>query len=52
MKNIGTAGNLAVRMLDQSTPILVAVAVGVPLPFRVDKVLATGTTATNIVGLV
>lgn len=48
---VGGAGNVAVRMLDGTTPIFTAVAAGALLPIRVDKVLSTGTTATLIVGL-
>jgi hypothetical protein len=49
---VGGAGNLAVRLAgDQSTPIFMAVPVGTVLNIRADKILATGTTATNLVGL-
>jgi hypothetical protein len=48
---VGGAGDVAVRMLDGTTPIFVAVLAGSLLPIRVDKVLSTGTSATNIVGL-
>lgn len=48
---VGGAGNVAVRMLDGTLPIFVGVTAGALLPVRVDQVLSTGTTATNIVGL-
>jgi hypothetical protein len=49
---VGGAGNLAVRLAgDQSTPIFIAVPVGTTLNIRADKILATGTTATNLLGL-
>ena len=48
---VGAAGNVAVRMLDGSTPIFVGVLAGTVLPIQIDKVLATGTTAASIVGL-
>jgi hypothetical protein len=49
---VGVAGNVAVRMAaDQSTPIFVGVAAGTLLPISVDKVLATGTTATTMVAV-
>lgn len=48
---VGGAGNLAVRYLDGTTDTLMSVPAGVMLPIRVDKVLSTGTTATNISGL-
>lgn len=48
---VGGTGDVAVRMLDQTTVTFVGVPAGVYLPVRVDKVLSTGTSATNIVGL-
>jgi hypothetical protein len=49
---VGGAGDLAVRMADDgSTPIFKAVPVGTVLNIRADKILATGTTATNLLGL-
>lgn len=50
--NVAAAGNVAVRMMGQTTPVTLYVAAGIPFPIRVDRVLATGTTATGIVGLV
>lgn len=48
---VGISGNLAVRMKDQTLPpTFVSAAVGYH-PLQVDKVLSTGTTATNIIGL-
>lgn len=48
---VGGAGDLAVRYFDQSTDTLKSVPAGTLLPIRVDKVLSTGTTATNISGM-
>lgn len=48
---VGTSGNIAVDMLDSGTNVIfMSVPVG-PLPIRVKKIYATGTTANNIVGL-
>lgn len=49
---IGTAGNVAVVMADdQNSVTFVAVMAGSILPVQVTKVLATGTTASNIVAM-
>jgi hypothetical protein len=48
---VGGAGNLAVTLLDGSEVTLTAVIVGTIYPLRVTKVLETGTTATNLIGL-
>lgn len=49
---IGGAGNVAVILArDSASVTLTALAVGVVHPLRVKRVLATGTTATGIVGL-
>lgn len=48
---VGGAGNLAVTLLDGSVITLTAIIVGTIYPLRVTKVMLTGTTATNIVGL-
>ena len=48
---VGGAGNVAVRFVDGSTVTFTAVPAGMILPVHVDRVLATGTTATGIVGL-
>ncbi len=48
---VGGAGNLAVRYLDGTTDTLTGVLAGTLLPIRVDKVMSTNTTATNISGL-
>ena len=48
---VGGAGNLTVTLLDGSVVTLTAVIVGTIYPLRVTKVLATGTTATNLIGL-
>ena len=48
---VGTAGDVAVHMIGKSAPVVFkAVPVGI-LPIRADRVLATGTTATDIVAL-
>lgn len=48
---IGGAGNVAVTALDGSTATFTSVPAGTILPVVVTKVMATGTTATNIVAL-
>ena len=48
---VGGAGNVAVTMADGSTATFNAIAVGVVHLLSVTKVMATGTTATNIVAL-
>lgn len=49
---VGSAGDLAVRMLTGETVTLAAVPAGSLLPLRVRRVLAAGTTATAIVALI
>lgn len=49
---IGASGVLAVRMSSGETVTFPGVLGGSTLPLRIDRVLATGTTATGIVGLV
>lgn len=44
-------GNVAVETVDGDTGTLPALVAGVPYPIRAVKILATGTTATGIVGL-
>lgn len=48
---IGGAGNVAVVTEAGNTVTFTAVPVGTQLDIRVRQVLATGTTATNIVGM-
>lgn len=48
---VGSAGDVAVEMIDGSSATLVGVVAGALLPIRVNKVLATGTTASDIVSL-
>lgn len=48
---VGGTGSVAVRFVDGSTATFASVPAGAILPVHVDRVLATGTTATNIVGL-
>lgn len=48
---IGGAGNVAVVTEAGNTVTFTAVPVGTQLDIRVKQILATGTTATNIVGM-
>lgn len=48
---VGGTGDVAVQWPDGSDSIFVAVPAGTLLAIRVDRVLATGTDATNIVAL-
>ncbi len=49
---IGGSGNIVVNMADSGAPVtFTELQVGTVYPFRVTRVLATGTTATNIVAL-
>jgi len=48
---IGGAGNLTVIMESGQSALFTAPPVGTLLPIRVKQVMATGTTATAIVGL-
>ena len=48
---VATAGDVAVVMKDGTTGTLPGLQPGVPYPVRVKRILATGTTATGIVGL-
>ena len=49
---VGVGGNLAVKLRDDSLAVvLVGVAEGSVLPVQVKQVMATDTTATNIVAL-
>lgn len=45
------AGVVNVHMQGSTTPVAVGIAAGIPLPIRVDRVLAASTTATGIVAL-
>lgn len=47
---VGTTGNVAVMMADDMTITFSTVPVGI-LPIQVQKVLSTGTTASNIIAL-
>lgn len=47
---VGSGGDVSVRMFDSSVVTLVGVPSGTMLPLRVDRVLATGTTAGAILG--
>ncbi|MGH8484457.1 MAG: spike base protein, RCAP_Rcc01079 family [Pseudomonas sp.] len=48
---VGTAGTLAVTLLSGAEISLAGVAAGTILPLRAKRVLATGTTADALVGL-
>lgn len=49
---VGGAGDLALRGVnDESAVTLSSVPAGTWIPVRVDRVMSTNTTATNIVGL-
>lgn len=48
---VGVSGDLKVDMLDGTTVTFANIVAGVIHPLRVRKVYATGTTATNIIGL-
>jgi hypothetical protein len=47
----GGTGDVAVRFVDGSTATFVDVPTGALLPLKFDKLLSTGTDATNVVGL-
>jgi hypothetical protein len=47
---VGAGGDVAVRMLDGTTVTLTNVPNGTLMPLRVSRVLATGTTASAILG--
>ena len=49
---VGSAGTLAVVLTSGAAITFAGVASGTVLPVRVTKVMATGTSATDIVGLV
>lgn len=48
---VGSAGDLVVRMAGGNVVTLANVAAGSLLPIRVDRVLATGTSAGSLLGL-
>jgi len=48
---IGVGGTLAVIAVDNTTSVSLTVQAGALLPIRVKRVLASGTSATGIVGL-
>lgn len=48
---VGTGGDVAVQMIDGTSATFAGVAGGSFLPLRVDRVLATGTTASGIVAI-
>lgn len=48
---VGGSGDLSVRMISGQTVTFSNIQGGVIYPLRVDRVLATGTTATGLLGL-
>lgn len=48
---VGGGGDMAVEMVDGTSATFVGITAGFLLPIRVNKILVTGTTATNIVSL-
>lgn len=48
---VGTAGDLAVRLVSGDEVVLTNAIAGMVYPLRVTHVLATGTTASGLVGL-
>lgn len=48
---VGGAGNISLKPLDGAAVTLVGVPAGTLLPISVTRVNVTGTTATNLVGL-
>ena len=49
---VGTAGNVALRAIhDSSAVTFTAVPAGTILPIRIDRVMATNTTASDIVAI-
>ena len=49
---VGTGGNIAALLLSGASVTFAAVPAGSLLPARLTKIMATGTTASNIVALV
>lgn len=49
---VGTGGNMAVTTVEGNNVTFVGVQSGTVIPIQAQKVLSTGTTASNIVGLV
>lgn len=49
---VGTTGNIAGLMLSGASVTFTSVPAGAVLPVRLTKIMATGTTASNIVALV
>ena len=47
---VGVSGDVALEMLDGGSLVLANLQGGVLYPFRVKRVLATGTTASGLVG--
>ncbi|MET3925014.1 hypothetical protein [Devosia sp. 2618] len=48
----GAGGDIAATLTSGATVIFIGLATGQVLPIRATRVLATGTTATNMIGLV
>ena len=49
---VGVSGNVAVKMADGTTVTFTNLAAGIVHPLRVQQVLATGTTATGVIGVI
>lgn len=49
---VGSEGSLALRMQSGALVTLAGIPQGTLLPLRADRILATGTTASSLVGLV
>lgn len=47
----GGAGNIVLKAVDSTGTVTIPVQAGQQLDIRAEKVLSTGTTATNIIGL-
>ncbi|OLP59049.1 hypothetical protein BJF93_03745 [Xaviernesmea oryzae] len=48
---VGSSGAVALRLIEGQTVTFSGLAAGTLLPLRADRVLATGTTAGNLLGL-
>lgn len=48
--SVNVDGNVALELIDDTTSVIVTLTSGQIHPMRIGKVLATGTTATGIIG--
>lgn len=48
---VGVTGDVSVVMLDGTTATFIGMVAGMAYPLRVSKVMATGTSATNLISL-